>query len=114
MAAPRSLSCLPYLRVTMNVLCICKAATDWQAVASLDVENYCCAASQDGQLCSKSIACKNHSMSAKRAVVGRSAPYDMLLPSLPIRNGVRKPSSKVIISVFAVFRNNLKLLTALP
>ncbi len=32
-----------------------------------------------GQPCGRSLCCKRHSMKAKRAVLGRSLPYDMLL-----------------------------------
>ncbi|KAF6831240.1 hypothetical protein CMUS01_07432 [Colletotrichum musicola] len=45
----------------------------------LDVERQCGAAFPDGRLCGASLTCKRHSMSVKRAVAGRSAPYDTLL-----------------------------------
>ncbi|KAI0159580.1 SCA7, zinc-binding domain-containing protein, partial [Xylariaceae sp. FL1272] len=47
--------------------------------APLTSDKNCYVPLRNGQLCSKSIACKSHSMSAKRAVAGRSTPYDMLL-----------------------------------
>ncbi|KAI8909737.1 SCA7, zinc-binding domain-containing protein [Gorgonomyces haynaldii] len=37
-----------------------------------------CGVKQDGQVCHRSITCKIHSVSSKRAVVGRSQPYDKL------------------------------------
>ncbi|KAG9044672.1 hypothetical protein FS837_007719 [Tulasnella sp. UAMH 9824] len=45
--------------------------------ASLD--KHCCVINEKGQPCSRSITCKVHSMVAKRAVQGRSKPYDELL-----------------------------------
>lgn len=46
---------------------------------SMDVEKQCGVALPNGGFCARSLACKSHSMGAKRAVPGRSAPYDTLL-----------------------------------
>ena len=45
----------------------------------VDVEKQCGVILPNGQACARSLTCKRHSMSAKRAVPGRSLPYDMLL-----------------------------------
>ncbi|RCK57255.1 SAGA-associated factor 73 [Candida viswanathii] len=42
----------------------------------VDVEKQCGVALPSGGLCARSLTCKTHSMGAKRAVPGRSAPYD--------------------------------------
>lgn len=45
----------------------------------VDVERQCGVALPGGGFCARSLTCKTHSMGAKRAVPGRSAPYDVLL-----------------------------------
>ncbi|KAH6636797.1 SCA7, zinc-binding domain-containing protein [Chaetomium tenue] len=45
----------------------------------VDVEKQCGVILPNGQSCARSLTCKGHSMSAKRAVPGRSMPFDMLL-----------------------------------
>ncbi|CAJ2503765.1 Uu.00g111590.m01.CDS01 [Anthostomella pinea] len=45
----------------------------------VDVEKQCGVLLPNGQPCARSLTCKSHSMGAKRAVAGRSLPYDMLL-----------------------------------
>ncbi|KAH6854329.1 SCA7, zinc-binding domain-containing protein [Chaetomium sp. MPI-CAGE-AT-0009] len=45
----------------------------------IDVDKQCGVILPNGQVCARSLTCKGHSMSAKRAVPGRSLPYDMLL-----------------------------------
>lgn len=45
----------------------------------VDVERQCGVALPGGGFCARSLTCKTHSMGAKRAVLGRSAPYDVLL-----------------------------------
>lgn len=42
-----------------------------------------------GILCSRSLTCKTHSMGAKRAVRGRSRPYDVLLAAYQRRNNLK-------------------------
>lgn len=48
-------------------------------VPSLDVETQCAAQKKEGGTCHGSLACKRHSFAAKRAVAGRSRPFDELL-----------------------------------
>ncbi|SNX81950.1 related to SGF73 - SAGA complex subunit [Melanopsichium pennsylvanicum] len=45
----------------------------------VDVDKQCGVINDKGLPCSRSLTCKSHSMGAKRAVKGRSAPYDTLL-----------------------------------
>jgi hypothetical protein len=45
----------------------------------VDVEKQCGVLLPNGQPCARSLTCKSHSTGAKRAVPGRSLPYDMLL-----------------------------------
>jgi SAGA-associated factor 73 len=45
----------------------------------VDVEKQCGVVLPNGQQCARSLTCKSHSMGAKRAVPGRSLPYDVLL-----------------------------------
>lgn len=45
----------------------------------IDVETQCGVPLPNGGFCARSLACKRHSMASKRAVTGRSAPYDQLL-----------------------------------
>lgn len=45
----------------------------------IDVDKQCGVINDKGLPCSRSLTCKSHSMGAKRAVEGRSAPYDSLL-----------------------------------
>ncbi|KAI5963167.1 uncharacterized protein KGF55_002959 [Candida pseudojiufengensis] len=52
----------------------------------VDVEKQCGVALPSGGLCARSLTCKTHSMGAKRAVPGRSAPYDVLLQQYQKRN----------------------------
>lgn len=47
--------------------------------APVDVEKQCSVALASGNQCARSLACPRHGMSAKRAVPGRSAPFDQLL-----------------------------------
>jgi SAGA-associated factor 73 len=44
---------------------------------------------EKGTLCARSLTCKSHSMSAKRAVKGRSQPYDVLLSQWQRKNQVK-------------------------
>ncbi|KAL2357853.1 SCA7, zinc-binding domain-containing protein [Cryomyces antarcticus] len=45
----------------------------------VDVERQCGVELKEGAMCARSLTCKSHSMGAKRAVPGRSLPYDTLL-----------------------------------
>ena len=45
----------------------------------VDVERQCGVIMPSGQQCRRNLACSTHSVGAKRAVPGRSLPYDQLL-----------------------------------
>lgn len=49
----------------------------------------------NGQPCMRSLTCKQHSMGAKRAVAGRSAPYDVLLSNYHRQHQVRQAQLSV-------------------
>lgn len=56
----------------------------------VDVEKQCGVWDPDKQtMCARSLTCKSHSMSAKRAVPGRSQPYDVLLSLWQRKNQVK-------------------------
>jgi hypothetical protein len=48
--------------------------------APVDIEKQCAVTLASGNQCARSLTCTRHGMSAKRAVPGRSAPFDQLLP----------------------------------
>ena len=53
----------------------------------MDVEKQCGVYDPEkGTMCARSLTCKSHSMSAKRAVPGRSQPYDTLLSQWQRKN----------------------------
>lgn len=54
--------------------------------APVDVEKQCGVELPMGGQCARSLTCKSHSMGAKRAVPGRSAPYDKLLNEYQRKN----------------------------
>lgn len=54
--------------------------------APVDVEKQCGVELPQGGQCARSLTCKSHSMGAKRAVPGRSAPYDKLLMDYQRKN----------------------------
>jgi SAGA-associated factor 73 len=56
----------------------------------VDVERQCGVLLPNGQPCARSLTCKSHSMGAKRAVVGRSLPYDMLLAAYQKKNQAKQ------------------------
>jgi len=64
----------------------------------VDVERQCGVLIKDGVQCARSLTCKSHSMGAKRAVGGRSLPYDMLLTAYQKKNQA-KQQSKLLPSV---------------
>lgn len=57
----------------------------------VDVEKQC-GVLKDGVPCARSLTCKSHSMGAKRAVPGRSLPYDMLLTAYQKKNQAKQQS----------------------
>jgi len=58
----------------------------------VDVERQCGVITPTGQPCARSLTCKSHSMGAKRAVPGRSLPYDMLLAAYQKKNQAKQQS----------------------
>lgn len=58
---------------------LAKAAGTKRIKGPTHLDKHCCVINEKGQPCSRSITCKVHSMVAKRAVQGRSKPYDELL-----------------------------------
>ena len=56
----------------------------------VDVERQCGVLLQNGQQCARSLTCKSHSMGAKRAVPGRSRPYDILLAAYQKQNQAKQ------------------------
>jgi SAGA-associated factor 73 len=58
--------------------------------APVDVEKQCGVELPMGGQCARSLTCKSHSMGAKRAVPGRSAPYDKLLLEYQRKNQARQ------------------------
>ncbi|KAF2674947.1 SCA7-domain-containing protein [Microthyrium microscopicum] len=52
----------------------------------VDVEKQCGVLLPNGSMCARSLTCKSHSMGAKRAVPGRSMPYDVLLAQYQKKN----------------------------
>ena len=58
----------------------------------VDVEKQCGVILPNGAMCARSLTCKSHSMGAKRAVPGRSLPYDMLLTAYQKKNQAKQQS----------------------
>jgi SAGA-associated factor 73 len=56
----------------------------------VDVEKQCGVPLPNGGFCARSLTCKSHSMGLKRAVPGRSLPYDMLLAQYQKKNQARQ------------------------
>ncbi|KAK1996024.1 hypothetical protein LX36DRAFT_712709 [Colletotrichum falcatum] len=49
----------------------------------VDIERQCGVSLGEGRRCGAALACRRHSTGAKRAVAGRSAPFDQLLAASP-------------------------------
>lgn len=62
----------------------------------VDVEKQCGVPLPAGGFCARSLTCKTHSMGAKRAVLGRSAPYDVLLQQYQKRNQAKLAANNVL------------------
>ncbi|KAI9641529.1 SAGA complex subunit Sgf73 [Ciborinia camelliae] len=60
----------------------------------VDVERQC-GVLKDGVPCARSLTCKSHSMGAKRAVPGRSLPYDMLLSQYQKKNQAKQQKAAI-------------------
>ncbi|KAG5513576.1 hypothetical protein PMAC_001008 [Pneumocystis sp. 'macacae'] len=67
---------------------------------TVDLEKQCGVLLPNGNLCSRSLTCKSHSMGAKRAVPGRSQPYDILLVRYQKKNQIKQQKAAMISSVF--------------
>lgn len=63
-----------------------------RAKAAFNIDRQCGVLLPNGQPCARSLTCKAHSMGAKRAVKGRSAPYDTLLQNYQRENMVKMAS----------------------
>ncbi|KAK4458420.1 SCA7, zinc-binding domain-containing protein [Cladorrhinum samala] len=61
----------------------------------VDVERQCGVTLPNGQPCARSLTCKSHSMGAKRAVPGRSLPYDMLLAAYQKKNQAKQQKAAI-------------------
>lgn len=62
----------------------------------VDVEKQCGVLLPNGGYCARSLTCKSHSMGAKRAVPGRSMPYDFLLAQYQKKNQAKQQSESEI------------------
>ncbi|OCK82954.1 SCA7-domain-containing protein, partial [Lepidopterella palustris CBS 459.81] len=61
----------------------------------VDVERQCGVALANGGYCARSLTCKSHSMGLKRAVPGRSLPYDMLLAQYQKKNQAKQQRAAI-------------------
>ncbi|KAI9783612.1 MAG: Dcp1p-Dcp2p decapping enzyme complex alpha subunit [Peltula sp. TS41687] len=61
----------------------------------VDVEKHCGVPLPNGGHCARSLTCKSHSMGAKRAVPGRSLPYDMLLHAYQKKNQAKQQKAAI-------------------
>ena len=73
-----------------------KVKTATKAKGPVDVEKQCGVPLPLGGFCARSLTCKTHSMGAKRAVPGRSAPYDILLQQYQKRNQAKLAASNAL------------------
>lgn len=71
--------------------------------APVDVEKQCGVDLPNGGQCARSLTCKSHSMGAKRAVPGRSAPYDKLLADYQRKNQAKLQSKSITYRHILVF-----------
>ncbi|KAF2714738.1 SCA7-domain-containing protein [Pleomassaria siparia CBS 279.74] len=61
----------------------------------VDVEKQCGVALPNSGFCARSLTCKSHSMGLKRAVPGRSLPYDMLLAQYQKKNQAKQQRAAI-------------------
>ncbi|KAK7530249.1 SCA7, zinc-binding domain-containing protein [Phyllosticta citribraziliensis] len=66
-----------------------------KAKGPVDVEKQCGVLLPNGSMCARSLTCKSHSMGAKRAVPGRSLPYDMLLAQYQKKNQAKQQRAAI-------------------
>ena len=69
----------------------------------VDVEKQCGVLLVNGAFCARSLTCKSHSMGAKRAVPGRSLPYDMLLAAYQKKNQAKQQSMCSVVKDSSTF-----------
>ena len=79
----------------------------------VDVERQC-GVLKDGVPCARSLTCKSHSMGAKRAVPGRTLPYDMLLSQYQKKNQAKQQSVSFLCFLLSFFPSPLNPHHALP
>ncbi|KAI8099035.1 SCA7, zinc-binding domain-containing protein [Halteromyces radiatus] len=73
-----------------------KSKTKTKQKAPLDLDKQCGVIQQpNGLPCTRSLTCKSHSMGAKRAVAGRSQPYDVLLQAYQ-KKAIGRPQSGAV------------------
>ena len=73
----------------------------------VDVEKQCGVTLPNGAPCARSLTCKSHSMGAKRAVPGRSLPYDMLLAAYQKKNQARQQKAAIDANAPALLEEDL-------
>lgn len=73
----------------------------------VDVEKQCGVVLPNGAQCARSLTCKSHSMGAKRAVPGRSLPYDMLLAAYQKKNQARQQKAAIDANAPALLDEDL-------
>ncbi|EHY60120.1 SAGA complex subunit Sgf73 [Exophiala dermatitidis] len=73
----------------------------------VDVEKQCGVTLPNGAQCARSLTCKSHSMGAKRAVPGRSLPYDMLLAAYQKKNQARQQKAAIDANAPALLDEDL-------
>ena len=73
-----------------------KTKTQTKTKGPVDVERQCGVPLPLGGFCARLLTCKTHSMGAKRAVPGRSAPYDVLLQQYQKRNQAKIAASHAL------------------
>ncbi|KAG5439672.1 hypothetical protein PCK2_000712, partial [Pneumocystis canis] len=76
--------------------------------ASIDLEKQCGVLLSNGNLCTRSLTCKSHSMGAKRAVMGRSQPYDILLVHYQKKNQMKQQSKAAARASFDDYTSDMK------
>ncbi|TKA73775.1 hypothetical protein B0A49_02836, partial [Cryomyces minteri] len=69
----------------------------------VDVERQCGVELKEGAMCARSLTCKSHSMGAKRAVPGRSLPYDTLLANYQKTNQAKLQSTYYTMTFLHTF-----------
>lgn len=69
----------------------------------VDVEKQCGVLLPNGGYCARSLTCKSHSMGLKRAVPGRSLPYDMLLAQYQKKNQAKQQREYLLPTTVAAY-----------